>query len=189
MSALLNRFGDSAPISTRFLDGRTTLATIVQSSTVELFQVFEIAVAPIPQLKKLPSDLDRLLSAAASFSGTALNGMLAVFFPAEICSQVKQPTAKSFEPRDWTRELCNQLAGRIKNRLHSCSIELKTGLPTGVPNALMERHRTGKPPEVMFGFRALRGEVTITITGTIDFGQIVYTGNRSGAQEGDVILF
>lgn len=156
---------------------------------MELFQVFEIAVAPIPQLKKLPSDLDRLLSAAASFSGTALNGVLAVFIPAEVCNQAKQPNARTFEPRDWTRELCNQLAGRIKNRLHSCNIELRTGLPTSVTSALMERHRTGTPPEVMFGFRALRGEVTITITGTIDFSQIVYTGNRSGAQEGDVILF
>lgn len=189
MSALLNKFADSAPVSTRMLDGRTTLATIVQSSTVELFRVFEIAVAPIPSIPRLPADLDRQLSAAAVFSSTTLNGTLALFLPSEVCAQAKAANARSYDPRDWTRELCNQLAGRVKNRLHSCNIDLKTGLPTSVTSALMERHRTGKPPEVVFGFRTLRGEITVTMTGQIDFTQIVYTGNRRAAQEGDVILF
>lgn len=171
------------------VDGRTTFTTIVQSSAVELFQVFNIAVAPVATVKSLPSDLDRQISAATTLSGTAMSGVMALFIPEVVCTSARQSSARSYEPRDWTREICNQLAGRIKNRLHGCNIDLTSGLPTSVAGALLERHRSGKPPEFIYGFRALRGEITVTITGQIDFSRIVYSGNRGAATEGDIILF
>jgi hypothetical protein len=170
------------------IDGRNTLATIVQSSTVQLFSVFEIAVAPI-MMKQLPNDFDQLLSAAASFSSPVMSGSLAVFLPYEIYQVARHPTQRSYEPRDWTRELCNQLLGRIKNRLHGCGIQLRTGLPMAVAGSLLERHRSDTPPDAVFGFRTLRGTVTTTLTGTFDYSKIQYTGQNCTAAEGDVILF
>jgi hypothetical protein len=191
MSATNRKFTttDVGPTSTRAADGRTTFATIVQSSTVELFQSFSIAVAPVAIAKGLPTGLDRQVSAAATLSSTPISGVLALFIPDSFCSNAMRAVERNYEPRDWTREVCNQLAGRIKNRLHGCNVELVTGLPTSVAGTLLERHRSGKPPEFVYGFRALRGEVTVTITGQIDFSRIVYSGNRGAAVEGDVILF
>lgn len=171
------------------IDGRITLATIVQSSTVELFRVFEIAVAPIASVKLLPVDLGRQLSAAATFASPVMSGSLALFVPQEVHSLARQPVQRPFEPRDWTKELCNQLLGRIKNRLHGCDIDLRTGLPTSVTGTLLERHHSDKPPEGIFGFRTLRGAVTVTLTGNIDYSRINYTGKQCVAKEGDVILF
>jgi len=63
------------------IDGRNTLATIIQSSTVELFQVFEIAIAPIVSRSALPFGLDQQLSSASTFASPALAGSLALFVP------------------------------------------------------------------------------------------------------------
>ena len=171
------------------IDGRNTLATIVQSATIELFQVFEIAVAPIPSFKALPQGLEDQLSAAAPFSSLVMRGNLAAFLPYDIYTLARHPVQRPYEPKDWTRELCNQLLGRVKNRLHGCDIDLKTGLPTSVTGTLLERHHSDQLPEAFFGFRSLRGEITVTLTGSIDFARILYTGKHCSAKEGDVILF
>jgi hypothetical protein len=171
------------------IDGRNTLATIIQSSTVELFQVFEIAIAPIVSRSALPPGLDQQLSSASTFASPALTGSLALFVPHEILALARHPTQRPYDPRDWTRELCNQLLGRVKNRLHGCDIDLRTGLPTSVTGTLLERHRSERPPEAVFGFRTLRGEITVTLTGGIDYSRILYTGKHCSAKEGDVILF
>lgn len=191
MSATNRKFTttDVGPISTRVADGKTTFATIVQSSAVELFQSFSIAVAPVAVIKGLPPGLDRQVSAATTLSSAAISGVLALFIPESICSNAVQTGERNYEPRDWTREICNQLAGRIRNRLHGCNVDLVTGLPTSVAGGLLERHRSGKPPEFIYLFRALRGEITVTITGQIDFSRILYSGSRGSAAEGDVILF
>lgn len=171
------------------IDGRNTLGTIVQSSTVELFQVFEVAIAPISAIKGLPEGLEQHLSAASSFSSPFMTGNLALFVPYGVHSIARHPVQRPYEPKDWTRELCNQLLGRIKNRLHGCDIDLRTGLPLSVTGTLLERHRTGQPPDAIYGFRTLRGEITVTLTGSIEFSRILYTGKKCAAKEGDVILF
>jgi hypothetical protein len=171
------------------IDGRNTLTTIIQSSAVELFQVFEIAIAPIVSRSSLPSGLDQQLSSTSAFASPALTGNLALFVPHEILPLAKRPSQRPFDPRDWIKELCNQLLGRIKNRLHGCDIDLRTGLPATVTGTLLERHRSDKPPEAVFGFRTLRGEITVTLTGSIDYSRILYTGKHCSAKEGDVILF
>jgi hypothetical protein len=171
------------------IDGRNTLATIVHSSTVELFQTYDIAVAPVISAKSLPKKLDQLLSATAAFSSPAMTGALAMFLPQELATIAKHPGQRSFEPMDWTREMCNQLLGRMKNRLLGCEIDLHTGLPMSVTGTLLDRHRSGKSPEAIFGFRTLRGEVTVTLTGSINYPRIRYTGRNNSAREGEVILF
>src|SRR5512145_1232642 len=121
------------------IDGRNTLTTIVQSSTVELFRAFDIAIPP-------------------------MSGSLALFIPHEVYGLARHLAQRPYEPKDWTRELCNQLLGRVKNRLHGCDIDLRTGLPTSVTGTLLDRHRAGgKPPEAFYGFRTLRGEITISL--------------------------
>jgi hypothetical protein len=171
------------------IDGRNTLTTIVQSSAVELFQGFGIAIAPIVAPRALPSGVDQMLGAAATFSSPVLTGTLTLFVPNEIHAAARNPSQRQYEPRDWTRELCNQLLGRIKNRLHGCGIELRTGLPASVAGTLLSRRRSEMRPEDIFGFRTLRGEVTVTLAGQIDFARIRYTGKNCAAKEGDVILF
>jgi hypothetical protein len=119
-----------------------------------------------------------------------MSGSLALFIPHEVYGLARHPAQRPYEPKDWTRELCNQLLGRVKNRLHGCDIDLRTGLPTSVTGTLLDRHRAGgKPPEAFYGFRTLRGEITVSLAGHIDYTAIQYTGRRCAAREGDIILF
>jgi len=171
------------------IDGRNTLTTIVQGSTIEVFRAFDIAVAPMRSLQGLPLDLDKELSAAATFASPEMTGSLAIFVPHGAHAIARHPEQRQFDPKDWTRELCNQLLGRMKNRLHGCDIDLRTGLPTSVVGNLRERHQPGRSPNLMFGFRSLRGDITVTLTGEINYLRIRYSGKQVVAKEGDVILF
>jgi hypothetical protein len=171
------------------IDGRNTLITIVQGSTIEVFRGFDIAVAPIRASQGLPVDLDQKLSAASTFASPEMSGSLAIFVPFGTHTIARHPEHRHFDAQDWTRELCNQVMGRVKNRMHSCDIDLRTGLPTSVVGNLLDRHRQGMSPNLIFGFRSLRGDVTVTLSGEIDYSRIHYTGKVVVAKEGDVILF
>lgn len=170
-------------------DGRTILATIVQSSVVELFRGQNITVAPRPR-GQIPAKLDdTFVGASIGFTSAPISGTLLLLVSRSLflSANPAQPTAaKSVE---LTRELSNQLLGRIKNRLLTYRIILQMGLPVAVASNARNLGRGDSPEFLEYGFQSLRGEVYVSLRGRMDFTAVAYSGALEAANEGDVILF
>ena len=90
---------------------------------------------------------------------------------------------------DWTRELANQLMGRIKNRLLPFNVRLRLGVSSGIESAkLSQRLETSRDLRVYTG-RTLRGEIVVTLEGLPDETELSYVGLASAPTEGATILF
>jgi hypothetical protein len=53
----------------------------------------------------------------------------------------------------------------------------------------LERVRKRAPTELLYRFRALRGEVFVTLDAPFDKAMLAYSGAANVVKEGDVILF
>ena len=170
-------------------DNRTFLKTIIQSATVELFQAYRVAAAPVVTGSQLAENLDNYVGGYGNFYGPGLNGTLAMLVPRDVFSLVKVEGLRVFNVLDWTRELTNQLLGRIKNRLVQYQMALRTDTPSAIEGKSLELRRAGATPFVSIVFRTIRGDILVTLTGTIDYSKFSYSGAVVTANEGDVILF
>lgn len=170
------------------LAGRAVLNTIIQSSMVDLFRSVGIVVAPMPHLDKMPTALPQYLGGSVSFAGNAMNGALSLLVPVDVIELSRDDGLRSSSPIDFVRELTNQLMGRLRNRLSQYQTELRAGLPVGLHGASLQT-RAQEKPFALYGFRTLRGEVVVTLTGNIDCSNLVYSWTENAAQEGDIILF
>lgn len=91
--------------------------------------------------------------------------------------------------RDLLRELTNQLAGRLKNRLLNFALLLNIGVPSVLSGQAFERQRAQRAGEVIYAFRTLRGEVVVTLDLQIEPDALSYSGTQRVAKEGDFIAF
>lgn len=173
------------------LDSRTTLHTIVQGATVDLFHSSGIAVAPMDRhLQQREPVPFHDLSAVISFTGRGFTGALTLAMPAEVFNLTKQQdTTRPPDVRDWVRETTNQLCGRVKSRLLPFQITLSVGLPLSLTREGFERHKNKGPFFSAYIFRTLRGEIVVTLGGDIRQDVFVYSGAATPAAEGDIILF
>jgi hypothetical protein len=170
-------------------DGRSILATIVQSSTVELFRGLSLAVAPRPQSVVQVRVDETYVGASIAFSGKSMNGNLLLWVPKELLSSPRATAPISSKPIDLTRELSNQLLGRIKNRLLTYKVELHLGLPSAAAQSARSSRLDERQENADFAFQSLRGDVWVTLRGRVDYSAIAYSGGTVTANEGDVILF
>ncbi|HXK19707.1 MAG TPA: hypothetical protein VNG33_17975 [Polyangiaceae bacterium] len=97
--------------------------------------------------------------------------------------------ASALGARDLMRELTNQLAGRVKNRLLNFTLMLNIGVPTVLSGPALERQRPRRDTEVVYLFRTLRGEIVVTLDLTIDPSALNYSNTNRVAKEGDFIAF
>ncbi len=97
--------------------------------------------------------------------------------------------ASSLGARDLLRELTNQLAGRVKNRLLNFTLMLTIGVPTVLSGQALERQRPNRETEVVYHFRTLRGEIVITLDLAIEGDALNYSNTNRVAKEGDFIAF
>jgi hypothetical protein len=169
-------------------DSRSIVATIVQSSVVELFRGFGLAVAPLPS-NATPESSQGHLSASIGYSSKAMTGILSLLIPQSLLDQVKLTENMPNKSSDLTREFSNQLLGRIKNRLLTYQVDLRVGIPSSMPQGPPSVRREGKYESLEFTFQSLRGLVYVALRGTIDYSSIAYAGGREAATEGDIILF
>lgn len=170
-------------------DGRLVFETLVQSSTVDLFHSTGIAVAPLPPFRL---DVERLttqdLMAMITFSGRGMSGTLGLLMPTSVFDLVKQNPQRRYAGQEWIRESVNQLLGRIKARLLQFQVTLQIGLPVQMtPKSLQQL--TAQGIVAVYRFRTLRGEISVTLSGKIDYSVLEYSGKTSFATEGDIILF
>ena len=175
-------------------DSRAILHTIVQGSTVDLFHTHGIAVAPMPQRARATTSLappsTNELTGSITFTGRGCTGTLVLCVPEEVFALLKQEPGRPYTGRDWIREASNQLLGRIKNRLTQFQITIQLGLPSTPGRDAIERLRTRSSLFLVYGFRTLRGRISVALGGEIDPSMFVYSGSAANTpNEGDIILF
>lgn len=170
---------------------RPLLDALVQSSTVELFQSRGIAVAPLPSSVGNPHQPTYFsLGGVVSLSSPQASGSLSLSWGDQVFSLFTPPVpASALAARDLLRELTNQLAGRVKNRLLNFALMLTIGVPTVLSGQALERQRPRRATDVVYLFRTLRGEIVVTLDLLIDPGALNYSGTNRVAKEGDFIAF
>lgn len=171
---------------------RATIDTILQSSAVELFHTQGIAVAPLVPLAVGTQQRFYDWVGLIGFDTEMLSGTLTVSVPPAIL-QSRDPApsagAEVSWQADWVRELANQLLGRVKNRLSKFQVVLRTRLPTSMSGSALELHRRRTPSEMLYRFRALRGDILVVVDAPLQKAILVYSAALQVAKEGDVILF
>lgn len=118
------------------------------------------------------------------------NGSLSLSWQDAVFSLFTPPVAASaLGARDLMRELTNQLAGRIKNRLLNFTLMLSIGVPTVLSGPALERQRPRQASEIIYLFRTLRGEIVVTFDLIIDPSSLSYSSLNKVAKEGEFIAF
>jgi hypothetical protein len=109
--------------------------------------------------------------------------------PQTLAATTTNPLTTQHSRLDWARELVNQLAGRIRNRLAKFQVAARVGLPMATTPEIAERQTAGARMRLNYAFRTLRGDVLVTLAGQFDEKALVFAGDAEGVDEGDVILF
>lgn len=165
---------------------------LVQGSLVELFQAYDVAVAPKPRSAREATPKLPDFCVGIGFTREAASrktGRLTMSLPSEVLAQMKTDASTPVRQADWMRELTNQLLGRIKNRLLQFSVRLQAGLPQNLePKLLLEQMQSSTAMRAYVG-RTLRGEVLVTLEGIPAESELVYIGPSTVAREGDTFFF
>ncbi len=170
---------------------RPLVDALIQSSTVELFQSRNIAVAPTPSSAGNPYRAAYFNAAGVvTLTSARANGSLSLSWSDPVFSLFNPPVPPGTRgARDLLRELTNQLAGRVKNRLLNFALKLTIGVPTVLSGQAFERQRLHREGEVIYAFRTLRGEIIVTFDFSIEPNALSYSGTGRVAREGDFIPF
>jgi hypothetical protein len=169
---------------------RQILDVILQSCTVELFHALGVAVAPVARSWTSAAPREHFNSVgAATFTDPKANGTLVLSLDDGVYALFPQPAVGPAAKDDLLRELTNQLAGRIKNRLLQFQVTLRIGLPSVLRKQTLDRQFASTTPFAAYVFRTLRGEIVMTMNGTIDPGALNYATRVEVAKEGDFIEF
>lgn len=165
-----------------------TFRLVVQTSTVELFDAFGVPVAPASGV--MVSD-DGRLGGLVDWTGSDADGRLSLSLnTATIALTLRHVQGQRYSDADWIRELANQLAGRIKNRLLRFDIRVQIGLPF---NSGIARFARAAPQSAEQGltcaFRSLRGDIVVNVTGRILARKLAYSSGEDALSEGEVVLF
>jgi len=184
-SALL----ESPPQSSSAKAPRGAIDSLIQASLVELFQAYDIAVAPMPKSARHNQISLPDVSAMIGFSSDSRRpGRLTLSIPSGVLGLMKGDV-QGFRQGDWARELANQLMGRIKNRMLQFSVRLQTGLPSNLESKLLESQLHSSSTMRSYAGRTLRGEVVVTVEGMPNESELTYVGPGRIASEGETILF
>jgi hypothetical protein len=164
---------------------RAIIDTIIQSSAVELFQAHGITVAPIGSMPVGTQQRFHDNVAMIGFEGRAFVGTLTLSIPSDMLATRTGPGTDTA----WGEELINQLHGRVKNRLAVFQVPLKSSLPRTMGGATLESLRRRSPTEVLYRFRAMQGDVIVTLDAPVHEVLLAYSGAAQIVREGDVVLF
>ena len=130
------------------------------------------------------------LAGIVTLTSPKASGSLSLSWADPVFSLFTPPIpASSLGARDLLRELTNQLAGRVKNRLLNFALMLNIGVPTVLSGQALERQRARRETEVVYMFRTLRGEIVVTLDLSLDGDALSYSSTSRVAKEGDFIAF
>jgi hypothetical protein len=130
------------------------------------------------------------LAGVVNLTSPKANGSLSLSWADQVFSLFTPPVPPTaLGARDLMRELTNQLAGRVKNRLLNFALMLTIGVPTVLSGQALDRQRPRRDTDVVYLFRTLRGEIVVTLDIAIDPSALDYSGANRVAKEGDFIAF
>lgn len=156
---------------------------------MELFHTIGVALAPLARSGgAIPACEHFDLVGVVPFSAPKSNGTLMLSMHDAVYGLLVPPVAGGPAMIDALRELTNQLIGRIKNRLMHFQVTLRVGLPSATKKQLLKQ-RSGATPAMCYRFRTLRGEIVVTLEGSVHNEPLSYSGNVRVAKEGDFIAF
>jgi hypothetical protein len=164
--------------------------SLVQGALVDLFSAYAVPVAPLPRssgpyLQSVPD-----ISASLDFKRRAASlevGRITLSLPRALLDSMKPGTTSSIQ-LDWARELTNQLAGRLKNRLLPFDVRLELGMPAIADQKMLSHElRSGSAGRV-YPARCVRGQLLVTVRGVPDDAELTYVGG-SNATEGSTLFF
>lgn len=181
---------DAGPPSSTAGAVRGAIDALVQGSLVELFQAYSVALAPQPRTARDPLPKPAEMSALIPFShgSSKRAGKLTLSLSVPVLSLMKADLGTTRQG-DWARELCNQLMGRIKNRMLQFNVRLQAGLPSSVDSKRLEEQLRGALPARIYLGRTLRGDVLVTLDGLPHESELVYVGPANVANEGETLFF
>jgi hypothetical protein len=161
---------------------------VVQRSAVELFASIGVAIAPMPAIVTAPRFGAEDLVGIVQLSVNGAKGSLAVG-----ASPATLARAKGYSPtssmQDWLRELANQLAGRIKNRLARYQVTVEVSLPSAFARSAFERGFELKGATTVYVFRTIKDDVQVVLSGDVGSIDLRFSGADGVAEEGELILF
>jgi hypothetical protein len=162
-----------------------TLDILVQGAAVDLFRTYGLAVAPMPKRRAStgvghPGDL----VGSIRFAGSGATGTLSLVISPELVQQTRASELPTFQAVDWTRELVNQLMGRLKNRLLRYQVLVQAELASAALRAGKVVFEQGD----LYPFRTLRGEISVVLASSLDSARFNYSMMDLGS-EGDLMLF
>jgi hypothetical protein len=174
---------------------RGTIDALLQGSLVDLFQAYGVACAPLPRDVRGEPERYPELSAIIGFTSSSdsraarASGRLSLSISPEIMEAMQRDRALQARHADWSRELVNQLMGRLKNRLLPYGANLQAGLPSSIGREALEGELSRAGGRRVYRARTLRGEVVATLDGSLNDADLVYVGPTTDATEGELILF
>ena len=156
---------------------------------MELFHAIGVAVAPFTRTGGALSMSEHFDAVGmVPISASKTNGTLLLSMNDGVYGLLTPPVSGSAAMNDALRELTNQLIGRIKNRLMNFQVTLRVGLPSATRKQLLKQ-RSSTAPTISYRFRTLRGEIVVTLEGSIHNEPLSYSGRVQVAKEGDFIVF
>ncbi len=162
------------------------LDAVLQTSTIELFRSYEVAIAPSSTYTNLSTLEPDTVGAAIAFTGTEITGELVLAVPAAILKSMGH--TERLRAQDWVRELTNQLLGRVKNRLMRYDVRLRAGVPSALDISAL-RTRLDSGSSRVYHFRSLRGSVFIALRGNLGPDKLRFKGSDGGPEEGELVVF
>jgi hypothetical protein len=128
------------------------------------------------------------LMSMIQFSSPSMTGTLGLLIPHQVFDLVKQDPKRQFTGGAWVQESVNQLLGRMKSRLLQFRVTLQMGLPMAMTDKGLKQIMT-QGVFAAYHFRTLRGKISVTLSGRIDFSQLEYSAQTIYASEGDIVVF
>jgi hypothetical protein len=188
------------------MDGtKSTLEPLVVEACVGLFGTLNVPLRPsVPEYDRDPLRLSSrdLTVASLRFSGTAMRGtlVLATTFEVLAASRPRETRRRVLSSssagdwlyvRDWSKELVNQILGRIKRHVVARGLTFEIGTPsalTGDAASAFIRHQTAEPTHFA------SGAAPVTVWFDVDISphaaaSIATKGAELLAKEGDIVLF
>lgn len=185
------RLGDQAPQSQSPVSSvRGAIDSLVLGSLVDLFGAYGVAVGPLPRRAQQPEPQASDISASVSFSrNPGQTGRVTLSVPSALVELMRGETGSTMQ-KDWARELTNQLAGRIKNRLLQFSVRIQVGALALIDSKVLAHQLGATSSARRYSGRTLRGEVVVTVQGMPEESELTFVGlGASSAVEGDLIVF
>ncbi len=165
--------------------------TLIQSSAVSLFHAYGVAAAPLTPAVIRPADfMPNYPLAAIGLKAPSIDAALILSVPKEVCAHVRMDQQRLLDGRELLRELVNQAAGRIKNRLIQYQVTVRCGLPSVADRDLdFDRVAPQRGPITVYRLRTIYGHILVALKGTVDPSTLVYSTTTVLNAEGDIILF